>query len=314
MAAEEDAFQECDEFEDAEEEVARLPAGASACLSSAGVSNILGKISGLSAREVSTDSFPICLNDWSQFLEKGTVGEMSRGGVAFCLRSLAGKSLTEGDKSFIQALVNLSMFEDEGKENNSAKLSIEDETVQAKVTAVLVKTAFVIPGWRAEDFRPEFIATLDYQRSCQPGSPVFEENVQANQFRLTKSIVPHLYSITVQFNVSQVDSAADLNALERMLGMQVHRAILMERTKRRVQVEDATLKCKSLLVYHNLPDGSGVLVTHCTVALNTVIPSLVASLLTAGSSFASKEVVETARLTRSYLLSVKKGKGLANGG
>ena len=230
---------------------------------------------------------------------------MLKGGILFWMQCQPTTALAARELGFIDALVNLSMFADEAAENKSPPIDIHAPGEREKYTAILVKTMYLVRAWQAREFTAELVASLEYQKSCQPGKPSFKDEVAPGQIRFTKSVIPFVYSITVQMNVSQVQSAAALATLSRLLGFRVDRAVLLERTKRNVNYTDSTAKCKSVLLYHNVADGSGVLLTHCTVVLNTSIPSLAAKVVTGSSSFAKKEARDTAIMTRRYLASLK---------
>jgi hypothetical protein len=226
---------------------------------------------------------------------------MSDGGCVFILRSAIGATLARGDKEYIDAITNLTHFKDETVENNVPIIDIFDPVVAETITAVMVKTQYVVKGWRAEQFTANFIASHAYQSACQPGKPAHVPDLPPGQMRFTKTIIPIVYKVTIQFDVSEVTDKAAISKLEETFGVRIDKAILMERTKRRIEIVDATLKCKSVLLYHNLADGSGVLIICATAILNTQIPAIAAKVLTNSSGMASKEASETAKLTRTYL-------------
>lgn len=287
-----------DHFHDAD---ASTPA-----LEAAGVPTVFDAIPNLSANRTSIDASAMVADHQDRFLTPEAIRYMDDGGVVFLLRSALGAALTHVDKQYIAALANLTHFADEVAENNVPVVDIMDPAFAASITAVMVKTQYVAKGWRAEDFTPQFIASFEYQSACQPGRPTHVPDMPLGQMRFTKTIIPIVYKVTIQFDVSEVTDAAALKQLSATFGVRVDKAILMERTKRRIEVVDATLKCKSVLLYHNLADGSGVLIISATAILNTQIPAIAAKVLTGSSGMAAKEAAETAKLTRTYLQSVPK--------
>jgi hypothetical protein len=168
------------------------------------------------------------------------------------------------------------------------------------------------------------VSSIRYQKSCQPGGPSFAESPEKDTIRFTKTIISFVFKMTLQFRLSEITDKKVIASLEELVGFRVDKvvpiitllyfircdkrssssqwrlsppsptqpaqAILLERTKRNIQIVDSTLKCKSILLYHDLADGSGVLHTHITTVLNTSMPGFVGSLLTGGSSFAASEV------------------------
>jgi hypothetical protein len=205
-----------------------------------------------------------------------SIRSMRDGGCVFMLRSALGSVLTQADKEYLDSISNLTHFADEVAENNVPVVDIFDPAFAESITAVMVKTQYVVKGWRAEQFTANFIASYNYQSACQPGRPAHVADLPPGQMRFTKTIIPIVYKVTIQFDVSEVTDRAAISKLEETFGLRIDKAILMERTKRRIEIVDATLKCKSVLLYHNLADGSGVLIVGATAILNTQIPAIAA--------------------------------------
>lgn len=275
-------------------------------LGAAGVDTVLTSIPQLTAKNVKIDDAePIICELCNTFLTAQAMRTMTASGVMFMLRSGVGDVLLPLDKQFIDSVINLTHFEDELTENNSPKVDMFDNDFVKTITAVMVKTSYLVKGWQAKDFTPEFVSSFEYQSACQPGKPVHVPDMPPNQMRFTKTIIPVVYKVTIQFDVSEVTNAADLSKLEETFGLRIDKAILLERTKRRIEIVDSTLKCKSVLLYHDLDDGSGCLIIGATAILNTSIPSIAAKVLSNSSTMASREASDTAKLTRAYLQSKK---------
>lgn len=282
-----------------------MPGGPRAAAPSAGIPNVLATVPELSARNIAFDSTAVVCDTCTTFVTPQAFQTMTEGGTMFMLRSGVGTTLTDADKYFIDAIINNTMFKDELAENNSPKVDIFDPAFAASITAVMVKTQYLVKGWRAENFTANFVASYDYQSACQPGKPSHVADLPPGMMRFTKTIIPVVYKVTIQFSVSEITSPEAIATLEEMTGLRVDKAILLERTKRRIEIVDATLKCKSVLLYHNLADGSGVLVVGCTAILNTQIPAIAAKVLSNSSGLASREAAETAKLTRTFLASAQ---------
>lgn len=214
--------------------------------------------------------------------------------------------MTEYEREMVKTMVNMSSFENETKDNYVPTLGIDDPTDVCKYTYVLQKAAYILPGVKLDEITPEVLSSNDYHECCQPvnGTKIWEHQDE-NTFRFTRPIIPHVYSMTIQFKVSQLHGK-DIDALSSLFGIRVDRAILMERTKRSVPPKvDGTAKAKSILCYTVIPGG--LLVTHATVILNTAIPTVVARVIGTFGRSGLAETCETAERTRQYFLDRRKG-------
>ena len=259
---------------------------------------------------------------------------LENGGVLFSF--ICGHTLQEYESDMVDSMINLSGFQDETKENYVPKFSykeyIEEQQQQqssrnsssthsASTTAssrssgskkspsytfLLARCGYLLTGINLTEMmsNPSLLATLDYQRSCQPeGTKIWDDydKMDPNNFRITKPIIPYIYSFTIQFRVSRVDNADELERLSKHLRIPVDGAIVLERTKRSVPPkEDATKKTKSVLVYTDLGHGV-VLVTHLTVMVQSGLPEVVERILGSVGSWGLGETAETAWRTRKYL-------------
>ena len=255
---------------------------------------------------------------------------LENGGVLFSF--ICGHTLGEYESEMVDSMINLSGFKDETKENYVPKFSYKEyiEEQQAKnsrhsssthsastttsssskkspsYTFLLARCGYLLTGINLTEMmsNPSLLATLDYQRSCQPeGTKIWDDydKMDPNNFRITKPIIPYIYSFTIQFRVSRVDNVDELQQLSKHLHIPVDGAIVLERTKRSVPPkEDATKKTKSVLVYTDLGHGV-VLVSHLTVLIQSGLPEVVERILGTVGSWGLGETSETAWRTRKYL-------------
>lgn len=192
-----------------------------------------------------------------------------------------------------------------------------------KYTFLLARCAYVLTGVSLEALldNPQIIATLDYQNACQPaGTKIWDDNIpqmngNGNTFRITKPIIPYIYSFTVQFQVSRITDENDLHELSQVFQIPVDGAIVLERTKRSHPPKvDATRKLKSILIYTKIggeggdnddddshSDSGVVLVTHLTVMLQVGLPAVVERIIGTIGQWGLGETAETAWRTRRYL-------------
>jgi len=87
----------------------------------------------------------------------------------------------------------------------------------------------------------------------------------------------------------------------------VHKAVILERTKRDKTVQDATKKAKSVLLYTEVEGG--VLCRNITICLNSFIPNFVVPFIDTLGSLGSKETKDTAVMTRAFFKKLAKKKG-----
>jgi hypothetical protein len=249
--------------------------------------------------------------------------------------------LTPYEGEMVDSMINLSGFDDEEKENFVPKFSYaeysQDQNASGRqsrtslhgytnssthssstcgsgqrslhgpsYTFLLARCGYLLTG---VDFaqlmsNPSLLATLDYQRSCQPeGTRIWDDydKMDRDNFRITKPIIPYIYSFTIQFRVSRVEDPDEIQQLSNHLHIPVDGAIVLERTKRSIPPkEDATKKTKSVLVYTNLGQGV-VLVSHLTVLIQSGLPEVVERILGTVGQWGLGETAETAWRTRRYL-------------
>lgn len=225
------------------------------------------------------------------------------------------EELTPYEHDMVDLVINLSAFDDETRENyvphfefgngNNENNNGNSNGFSDEFTFLLARCAYLLVGVDVRRLftNPSLLSTLEYQTSCQPaGTTIWEDydNMQPDNFRMTKPIIPYLYSFTVQFRVSGLHQQV-LEQLGRHVGTRVDGGILLERTKRTIPPkEDATKKSKSVLLYTDL--GRGVfLVTHLTVILQDGLPVIVERVIDTFGPWGLGQTCETAWRTRRYM-------------
>jgi len=227
---------------------------------------------------------------------------LEEGGCLFSFTCSRDPNPHEAD--MVSNVVNLSAFDDETRDNYVPHFDI-NTFEQGTYSFLLARCAYLLHDVDNLDdvANVSMISSAEYQRACQPeGTKIWtdDDKMEPENFRITKPIIPYIYSFTTQFRVSALTSP-DLDALGRHVDVRVDRGILLERTKRSVPPkEDATKKCKSVLLYTAL--GSGiVLVTHLTVLLQRGLPNVIERVIHTFGSWGLGETCETAWKTRGYL-------------
>lgn len=241
---------------------------------------------------------------------------LEEGGCLFTF--VCNHQLSPYERKMFQLVINLSAFHDETTENYVPHFEFNDSTnnenennnnnssgYSDEYTFILARCAYLLVGVDVHRLiaNPTLLSTLEYQSSCQPaGTTIWEDydNMEPNNFRISKPIIPYLYNFTVQFRVSGLQQHV-LEQLGRHVGTRVDGGILLERTKRSIPPkEDATKKAKSVLLYTDL--GRGVfLVTHLTVALQQGLPEIVERVIDTFGPWGLGETCETAWRTRRYM-------------
>ena len=224
---------------------------------------------------------------------------LNRGDAYFGFLCKPFTKLKREEVDIFRMFVNVTSFKDEQVENNVPVIDVDDPSIHEKYIALIVKGMYFLPGIRLEDLTPELICTTEYQRACQPGGPTIHETNEPYTIRSTKPIIPLVFSILVQMKVSAITDPQRLAAFRGFDGMVPSRIILLERTKRDISKVDSIAKCRSVLIFYCVTGG--LLVSHITVALNTSIPRIVASIVNTFGGRGSKETGETSDLTRAYM-------------
>eukprot|EP01065_Artemidia_motanka_P022619 TRINITY_DN26824_c0_g1_i1.p1 TRINITY_DN26824_c0_g1~~TRINITY_DN26824_c0_g1_i1.p1 ORF type:complete len:692 (+),score=227.98 TRINITY_DN26824_c0_g1_i1:71-2077(+) len=243
--------------------------------------------------------------DW--FADAANDDFVSAGGSLYNMtcRTTAA-NLTTHERAIVESMISKSCFEDEVKENEAIPVDI-DAGVGDQLTFMINGGLYFLPGVdNPDDYTPERLSSYEYQKSCLPLTAKAWDGVSDEcTFRLTKRVLP-VWSFTIQFRCS-VLPPEDLPALRCVMGgLQVHHALLMERTRRKRGTTDFVKKCKSVLAFHFVP-GCGALACNMTVIAITYVPRLIGAIMPRFGSIGAHDVAETATRTRRYLREVESG-------
>jgi len=235
--------------------------------------------------------------------EKDHEKKLSEGKSLSSFDSFVGQDANAKQKQILDTIMNLSHYKNEVEENQVPTLNIHDPEDSYQYTLCIQKSMWVLPDVKLDDFTPARMAEYDYLNRCQPVSCKMWKPGQDYKpedeftFRFTKSVIPYIYDLTIQFRVSEVPADV-LPELSKLDNIEIHKALLMERTKRDRTRVDSTRKVKSLFMLHQLKDG--LLISHLTGVMNTSVPTIIANLLSSFHELVASEVAETASLTRKY--------------
>ncbi|KAJ9468731.1 putative aspartate aminotransferase [Diplonema papillatum] len=242
----------------------------------------------------------VCSSSWNVTATPENVDKLSEGGSFLYFRFCKAVGLTQRDLSMADLILNESAFADETAENNVPRIDLTSEGSADLQDYILClnKAVYALPSSaKISSLDPKFISSFDYQTRCQPRGTKVQTTDEADTFRFTKPLVWPVYSITLQFRVSEIDPADYPRLAPLCDGLAVHKALLLERTKRDKQAVDLVKKAKSVLLYHE-PPGGGLLVTNVTVCAATSVPGIIASIVDKLGSMGAKDVSETATRTR----------------
>eukprot|EP01134_Creolimax_fragrantissima_P004929 CFRG4929T1 len=235
-----------------------------------------------------------------QFLDSHrNIRLLNKGATLFAFCCKPGDDLNAAEKNIVDSVINITGFEDEVKDNNAPLVDIFNPDEGRLYTTIITKVHYLLKDIVLDDITPEMLADRNYHMACQPGNPTVWDEVPDNTtFRITKNLIPYVYDMTIQFKVHEVHESY-YKQLAELDCTPVHKAVILERTKRHKNIVDATRKVKSVLIYNSVPDG-----VHCmniTVVLNTSLPNFIAPFIDGLGSFGSTEAAQTAQLTREYL-------------
>lgn len=245
------------------------------------------------------ESTALCVTSWDFLDSHDNIVALNQGRTLFAFECSTGAALSETLKTLIERHVNISGFENEEKQNNSIPIDLRNPDEANKYTYIVTKVAYLLPGIQLSDLTPELFGSTKYHETCQPGKPtVWDDCTDPSTFRITKTIIPYVFKITIQLTASVVGPAAKTK-VEELEKRPIGKLIVLERTKRSTVVADMTYKCKAFMAYNAVKGG--VYVSHTTVVLNTMIPTYGTWILNNMASFGSKESCLTAELTRKNL-------------
>jgi len=131
---------------------------------------------------------------------------LTRGKTFFTFACHSGSTLTDMEILHADTIVNLSGFKDELADNGVEAVNIRNPQEAALYTVAIVKNAYMLPHTKLEDFTPELLCSQEYLHACMPGPPkIWKEVPDKTTFRITKTIVPWVFNMTIQFKVSVLD-------------------------------------------------------------------------------------------------------------
>lgn len=218
---------------------------------------------------------------------------LQEGGILFSFT--CPDPCNEFEEKVVDSVANLSSFEDESRENCVERFVPGDD-----YTVVLSRCSYLLPGVDINKMcDPEFLASVDYHKACQPtGTTVWEpDENNKTTCRITKPLLHHLFHLTVQFKVSKIKQEA-IDTLSLLLGTAVDCGLLLERTKRNAKRKDPTRMGKSVLLYTKVEGG--ILVNRITVVLQSSVPFIISMAMNKFGSLGLGEAVETVQKTRQY--------------
>ena len=219
------------------------------------------------------------MSEWHVLDDCQNVKRLNEGGALYYFTFLKGTHLTLQNREMSAKLLNMSSFRSEQEENNVPFIDPLGEADMSEYIFMLNKAVYMMPSSvKLEDLTKELIITPDYQARCQPGGvKVFEVN-EPDTFRFCKTIIWPVYKLTMQFKVSIVDKKYWKGLASFQDGLEVHHALLLERTKRNKLAEDVIKKAKSVLLYHRVESGA-IMVTNVTTGAASSIPTIIASVV-----------------------------------
>ena len=246
------------------------------------------------------------LSGWT-FLNAENWTHLAGGGSLYNFVCAPGTRLTSEVSAMMQSFINLTYFPEH--EERGRRMDLQDVAEQEGHVFIFNKAMYALPvPIEAHDMTTQLLSSPQYQKACQPQNPkIFTDVKEADTFRFRKYIT-FFYHITVQLHVSDIPKE-HWPTLQRELteGLEIHHALLLQRTKRNETIEDPTRFVRSLLLFH-IPRGGGVLVTNVTAVANTKIPSIISAIVNNFGASGAAEVAETAELTRKHLVSLAKKK------
>eukprot|EP01063_Lacrimia_lanifica_P008554 TRINITY_DN1562_c0_g1_i1.p1 TRINITY_DN1562_c0_g1~~TRINITY_DN1562_c0_g1_i1.p1 ORF type:complete len:800 (+),score=248.80 TRINITY_DN1562_c0_g1_i1:89-2488(+) len=257
--------------------------------------------------DIPTNSDPRVQIDFDFFRDPAAVEHLSKGGALYYFTFLKGTQAASSTLNFSNILINISSFADEQAENGVPHVDPYSKADQNECIFMLNKATYLLgDDVKLADITSDLIASKEYQAACQPGNvKLYDTPGLTSTFRFKKTVIWPVYSITIQFKVSVLDPAVHPRLAELNDGLPVHLALLLERTKRNKGGLDVIKKAKSILLYHEFPNG-GILVTNVTTGAATSVPSVIASMVDKLGSIGAKDVSETAVRTRKFFKGRKK--------
>ena len=227
-----------------------------------------------------TSSDPlVCASFHGMFGDAGTVEKLGKGGALYFFTFLKGTSLTKELLTATKAVINLSGFADETRDNCVPHIDPLCPKAMAEYVFMLNKAVYMLPSSVPLDAVTKDLMVLkDYQKRCQPGGVKVYDVTEKDTFRFCKTIIWPVYKLTMQFKVTELPPALYAELAPLQDNLPVHKALLLERTKRNKNSSDIIQKAKSILLYHRL-EGGAIVVTNITAGAATSVPAIIASIV-----------------------------------
>lgn len=251
-----------------------------------------------------TESISSCSFDFLRSADLAAhLAFLRRGGTLFAHASGKGSDLLSEDLEFLRMTVNLSAFGDEQRQNGCPALDPYNVAERSPLTFILAKAMFLMPPpLDLSHMNVDLFTSRDYRRFCEPAAKIHEPLPQDGSgfLRITKAVVP-MYSLTVQWRVTEIHCEAERRRLSALCGgVQVHRAILMERTKRDPTKRDKIVKVKNIHMFHRLA-GGGMLCVSTTSLVARSLPGILSGMIVKLGPAAAQDYSETATNMRRYV-------------
>lgn len=225
---------------------------------------------------------------------------LEKGGALMSFHVGPGHKLPDGERAIVSAIINLSAFADEVDENKVPNVRMDVREDAKQYGMIITKNCYLVPGLKLSHMTPRVLSSYDFQKNCQTSNVhVWDDAKEECTFRITKTVIRFIFSVTIQFRTSAIDPS-HCRLFSELLGIRVDGGLLMERTKRNPNAPpDSTAKAKSVLLYSEVEGG--LLVTNMTAVLNSAMPAVIANLMNNFGAQGLAEVSETAANTRVYL-------------
>jgi len=228
-----------------------------------------------------------------------------KGGVMYWYGGVSGET-TPKMKAKIKALINMSDFDDETKENGVPHIDCDDPSSFGKYTFIITINAKLTPVKDASLVNlgiltdPEYHEYLQSTKSDSTKTKIlrYGENGWMPRNPRTVRSVAKLFggmktTIQLQFSECDIDEINKLTALTD--GVEWTKAFLTERTKQNIKNKDSTAKLKTIVLVKQLKHGT--LLYAISITANTLVPAWVVNM---AQGKAVSKLVETAKGSRQY--------------
>ena len=236
------------------------------------------------------------MNTWR--IDNMIMAKLNKGQALFGFSCKLGDQMSSEERSMFSLVINKTTL------NTDNALDMSDPVSLRSHTFLLSRGLYILPFLSLEDINIDNFTSPEYHQNCQPKNTTIWTDCAArgdnDTFRITKTIIPWVFKMTVQFKCSLVPDDELENMSPLMDGLKVHKGIFLERTKRGKNTKDMTRSAKSVVLFHDIP-GVGLLCANPSFIVNTSIPKVFAMIMDRIGSLGAEEVAETATNTWRYL-------------